>query len=80
MKIERLTSRPDGTIAATIVMTAGDHVEANFALAQRGGITVANPDKAIFERDELDAASVRAVVAAVVAFGAVAAHSSERLG
>jgi hypothetical protein len=78
MKIERLTSRPDGTIAAVIVMASGEEVEVNFSTAQRGGITVASPDRPIFDREDLDAADVRAVIAAILAFDAVSVHPPER--
>lgn len=80
MKIERLTSRPDGTVSAAMLMAGGDQVEVIFTTAQRGGITVASPDQPIFEQEELDAASVRAVVAAVLAFHSVAAHSDDQDG
>ena len=77
MRIESLTSRPEGTIAAVIVMANGDRIEVNFSTTQRGGITVANPDAPIFDREDLDAAAVRSVTAAVIAFGAVATHPRE---
>lgn len=77
MRVESLTSRPDGAIAAVVVMGNGDRIEVNFSTAQRGGITVANPDAPIFDREDLDAAAVRAVTAAVIAFGAVATHPPE---
>lgn len=72
MRVESLTSQLDGTIAAVIVMADGDRIEVGFSTAQQGGITVANPDAPIFEREDLDAASVRRVIAAVIAFDAVA--------
>jgi hypothetical protein len=78
MKIERLTSLPDGTIAAAMVMASGKKLDVTFTTAHRGGIAVANPDQAIFEREELDAASVRAIIAAVLAFHSVAAYSPGR--
>ena len=77
MRVESLTSRPEGTIAAVILMANGDRVEVNFSTVQRGGITVANPDAPIFDREDLDAASTRAVIAAVIAFGAVATRPCE---
>ena len=77
MKIERLTSRPDGTIVAAMRFATGDDVEVTFTTEDRDGITVANLDQAIFDREELDAAAVRAVIAAVIAFDRVAAYSSE---
>lgn len=52
MKIERLTSRPDGTVSAAMLMAGGDQVEVIFTTAQRGGITVASPDQPIFEQEE----------------------------
>lgn len=80
MKIERLTSRPDGTVAATLKMASGDQVEVIFMTARRGGVTVASPNEPVFEQEELDAASVRAVVSAVLAFHFVAAHSADQDG
>lgn len=76
MRIERLTSRPNGTVAAAMLTEAGDEVEVIFTIAKRGGIAVASPDQAILENETLDAESVRAVIAAVLAFDRVAVHSS----
>jgi hypothetical protein len=67
-------------IAAAIVMANGDRLEVTFSTAQRGGITVANPDTPIFDREDLDAASVRAVTAAVIAFDAVATRRARATG
>ncbi|KRA39098.1 MULTISPECIES: hypothetical protein [unclassified Nocardioides] len=72
MRVESLTSLPDGTIAAVIVTANGVRIEVGFSTAQQGGITVANPDSPIFEREDLDAASVRELIAAVIAFDRVA--------
>lgn len=77
MRVESLTSGPEGTIAAVILMANGDRVEVNFSTVQQGGITVANPDAPIFDREYLDAASVRAIIRAVIAFGAVATRPCE---
>lgn len=76
MRVESLTSQADGTVSAVIVGTDGDRVRVNFSVTRHAGITVANPDVPIFDRSALDAAGVRAVVAAVVAFHRVASQSS----
>ena len=78
MRIERLTSRPDGAVAATITMASGERVDVLFTTVELGGVTVASPDRPIFEQEELDAADVRAVIAAVVAFHSVAARSGDQ--
>lgn len=77
MKIVSLTSRSHGRIAAIIKTASGVSIEVTFTTSRSGnGITVANPDQPIFEQEEIDAAGVRAVVAAIVAFSYVAVHSS----
>jgi hypothetical protein len=80
MKIRQLTSRPGGMIAAAIQMDNGEEVEVVFTTERRDDITVANPDQAIFDREALDAASIRAIIAAVIAFGRVAEYSAEPAG
>lgn len=78
MRIESLASQSDGSIVAVIVMANGDQMKVNFCTARQGGITVANPDQPIFEGEDLDVFAVRAIIGAVLAFHAVAAHSREQ--
>jgi predicted naringenin-chalcone synthase len=71
-------SRDDGqTVLASVQLRSGEIVMVAFTTSTRDGITVANPDQDIFEREPLDAEDMRAIVAAVVAFARAAAHSHE---
>jgi hypothetical protein len=76
VKIRRLESGSNGTILATLRLDAGEELQVVFTTSQCAGITVANPDQPIFERENLDAASVREVIAAVTAFARVAVHAA----
>lgn len=75
MKIKQLTSRADGTVEAILVRFDGQDVDVRFTTSYAGGVAVANPDKPVFDREPVDAAGVRAIVAAVLAFDLVAANS-----
>lgn len=80
MRIAELSSRPDGSIGAALRFADGEMVHAIFTVTKAGGMLMANPDKPVFERDELDAATVRRVIAAIIAFDEVAEHSDGRKG
>lgn len=76
MKVQRLESRIDGSVAVVIVMASGEEAEVNFTIDRKFGDSFAIPDQPIFNREYMDAADTRAIITAVIAFNAVAIHSS----
>lgn len=77
MRIFRLESRVDGEILATIVMASGEESQVTFTTDRRNRISLASPDQPIFDREYLDAADIRAIVSAILAFDSVALHSQD---
>lgn len=77
MKIRRLTGRPDGTVAATLIGSDGRETDVTFAVTHAGGIAVASPDQPVFDQARVDAEDVRAVIGAILAFDAVAAYVAD---
>ncbi|MBB2923755.1 hypothetical protein [Cellulomonas cellasea] len=77
MKVRKLTSKRDGAILATIRLDSGEILEVVFSTERRDDIVVANPDQALFDREPLDAAGIREIIAAVIAFDRVASRSSD---
>lgn len=77
MRIERLSSRSDGRVGADIRLEDGEVLNVVFTITASGGLNVANPDIPVFDREGVDAQTVRGIISAVLAFEAVAANSHE---
>jgi hypothetical protein len=77
-RLLQLTRRLDGAILAVLRRQSGEELEVVFTTAQKDGITVASPNPAIFDEEPHDAESVRALVAAVIAFDRVSSDPTPR--
>jgi hypothetical protein len=75
VRLLNLSSQEGGEVLATVKLTSGQSVRVTFTTSSTDGITVANPDQDIFDQEPMSAAEVRSIIAAVVAFHRVAAHS-----
>lgn len=74
MRFVQLRSAPDGTVESILRLASGEETEVTWTIDGSAGIPVAAPDPCVFDREPMDAAGVRAIVAAVIAFSRVSEY------